>query len=106
MRGDDPCTVLMHTQDAEVRGITDGETVRITGPGGSIDVPAEVCDDILPGVVAVPHGWGHAREGVQLRVAATRPGASVNDVTGALAMDPLSGNAVLQGVPVRIEALP
>ena len=105
-RGKDLCTVLMHPADASARGIGVGDRVRVTGPSGAIELPAEVSEEIMPGVVAVPHGWGHGRSGVGWTIAAGRPGASVNDITDATVMDPLSGNAVLQAVPVRVDLEP
>jgi anaerobic selenocysteine-containing dehydrogenase len=103
VRGRDRCTLLIHPADASARGIAHGQRALLRGPSGSIELPAEVSDEIAPGVVAVPHGWGHDRAGVGWRVAAAHPGANVNDVTGSVPMDPLSGNAVLQAVPVRVE---
>lgn len=105
VRGKDRCTVLINPADARARGIVPGARVLLSGPSGSIEVPAEVSDEIMEGVVAVPHGWGHDRDGVGWRVAADHPGASVNDVTDSRAVDPLSGNAALQAVPVSVEAL-
>ncbi len=102
VRGRDRCTVLMHPDDAAARGLADGDQALVTGGAGSIQVPVEVSAEIMPGVVAVPHGWGHGRPGTGWRTAAAHPGASVNDVIPA-GMDPLSGNAVLQGVPVRVD---
>jgi len=66
-------------------------------------VPAEITDDIMPGVVSLPHGWGHNRDGIRLRVAERAAGASVNDITDGEAIDPLSGNAAFSGLPVRVE---
>jgi hypothetical protein len=63
-----------------------------------------VSDDIAPGVVSMPHGWGHARDGVELRVARERPGASINDVTDDMRVDALSGTAAFSGTPVFVEA--
>ena len=106
VRGRDRCTVLIHPDDAVVRGLGDGDQALVTGRAGVIQVPVEVCDEIMPGVVAIPHGWGHGRQGVGWRTAAAHPGASVNDIIPAQTMDPLSGNAVLQGVPVRVSPIP
>ncbi len=105
VRGKDRCTVLMHPDDAADRGLGDGDQALVTGGAGAIRVPVEISDEIMPGVVAVPHGWGHGRSGVGWRTAAAHPGASVNDLIPANTMDPLSGNAVLQGVPVRVDAI-
>jgi anaerobic selenocysteine-containing dehydrogenase len=66
--------------------------------------PVELSDAMSPGVVSLPHGWGHDRPGAQLSLAAQRPGASLNDVLDDSLRDPLSGNAVLSGVGVTIEA--
>ena len=66
-------------------------------------VPLEVSDEVRPGVVSLPHGWGHEREGTRLRVASARPGVSLNDLTDETLVDPLSGTARLSGVPVQVE---
>ncbi len=106
VRGRNRCTVLVHPDDAVARGISDGQTVRLTSVAGSVDVPAEISDEVMVGVVSMPHGWGHDRPGVGWRVAAEHPGVSVNDVTDPTVVDPLSGNAALQAVSVRLEAVP
>jgi anaerobic selenocysteine-containing dehydrogenase len=69
---------------------------------GEVVVPVAVTDAVMPGVVSLPHGWGHGRPGTRLRVAATRPGASVNDVTDDAFVDALSGASSLSGVPVEV----
>jgi anaerobic selenocysteine-containing dehydrogenase len=71
---------------------------------GAIDLPVEVTADIMRGVVSIPHGWGHARAGARLRVAAAHPGASMNDITDDSKVDPLSGTAILTGLPVEVVA--
>ena len=71
---------------------------------GSVEVPAEVSDEVMPGVVSVPHGWGHGRPGARLAVAAAEPGASANDLTDERFLDPLSGTVALNGVPVEVAA--
>jgi anaerobic selenocysteine-containing dehydrogenase len=70
---------------------------------GEVLVPLEITDDIAPGVVSLPHGWGHARSGVELRVARDHAGASINDVTDDARVDALSGNAAFSGTPVVVE---
>ena len=108
MRGDDRCTLLIHPDDAARRGIGDDGSeaptrVRITSRVGTIEAPAEISDEVMPGVVSLPHGWGHGRDGVRLATAQRHPGASLNDLTDELRVDALSGNAALSGVPVRVE---
>jgi anaerobic selenocysteine-containing dehydrogenase len=68
-----------------------------------VDVPVEVTDAIMPGVVSIPHGWGHAADGVRLQIAAAHAGVNSNRLADELALDPLSGNAVLCGIPVTVE---
>jgi anaerobic selenocysteine-containing dehydrogenase len=72
---------------------------------GEITAPVEVTDAIMPGVVSVPHGWGHDAPGVRMDVAAAHPGVNSNVLTPAEMVDPVSGNAVLNGIPVEVEAV-
>ncbi len=94
---------LLHPQDAARLGLADGASARMTGPqGGAITVQVEVNDSVMPGVVCLPHGWGHGQPGTQMAVAAERPGANLNTVLDDRLRDPLSGNAVLSGVAVTL----
>jgi anaerobic selenocysteine-containing dehydrogenase len=102
MRGRPRCVLLMHPEDGARLGVVHGQRARVTSRAGSVEVVAELSDALMPGVVSLPHGWGHAREGVRLRTAQGHPGVSVNDVTDELAVDALSGNAALNGVPVEV----
>ncbi|MFT5434004.1 MAG: anaerobic selenocysteine-containing dehydrogenase [Myxococcota bacterium] len=101
-RGKHRCSLEMHPDDAAARGVKEGDTVRLTSGEGAIEVPATVTDAIMPGVVCLPHGWGHHLEGVQMRVASARPGRSVNDVIEPGRVDRLSGTAALSGQPVKV----
>jgi len=74
----------------------------VTSRVGSVEIPVEVSDDVMPGVVSIPHGFGHGRTGVGLSVAREKPGVSLNDLTDTERFDPLSGNAVLNTVPVTV----
>jgi anaerobic selenocysteine-containing dehydrogenase len=103
VKGRDRCTLLVHPEDAQKRGIEAGSRVRLSSRAGTIEVVAEISDSVMPGVVSLPHGWGHHREGIALVVARAHAGKSVNDVTDDGAVDELSGNAVLNGVPVDVE---
>ncbi|ABW67301.1 molybdopterin-dependent oxidoreductase [Desulfosudis oleivorans] len=96
------CTLMINTKDAENRSIKSGDTVRVTSNIDSINIEAEVTDRVMPGVVSMPHGWGHDRPGVALRVAAKNPGVSINDITDNKRID-LSGTAAFSGLPVRVE---
>lgn len=80
--------------------------VRVSSAIGSIELPLEVTDAMRPGVVSIPHGFGHDRAGVGWRIAASKAGASVNDINDPELHDILSGNAAMNSVPVRIERLP
>jgi anaerobic selenocysteine-containing dehydrogenase len=90
------------TEDAERLGLEDGGLAAVTSERGSIEVPVEVTDGIMPGVVSIPHGWGHDDPDAQLSVAASHPGANSNLLADEHAIDPLSGNAVLNGIPVEV----
>jgi anaerobic selenocysteine-containing dehydrogenase len=105
MKGRDRCTLLLHPADAAARGIADGAAVRVGSRAGSVEVAAELSDEVMRGVVSLPHGFGHGRPGTGVTVAAAHPGASANDVTDELRVDALGGNAALNGVPVRVEAV-
>jgi anaerobic selenocysteine-containing dehydrogenase len=102
VKGKPRCTLLIHPDDAASRGITDGDTVELASKSGRVRVPAEVSDEIMRGVVSLPHGWGHDRSGTRLGVASVTPGASVNDVTSEDRFDALSGNAALSGLGVIV----
>jgi len=101
-KGAETCLLLVHPDDARRLGLADGAHARVTSAAGCAEAPVRVTDAIMPGVVSLPHGWGHDAPGMQLRVAADHPGANVNALTGELAVDPLSGNAVLNGVAVTV----
>lgn len=103
MRGKDRCTLLVHPDDAEARGIVDGASATVRSRVGEVTAPAEVSDEMMPGVVSLPHGWGHDGRGTRLHVAEERPGVSVNDLTDPREVDPLCGTAVFSGVPVTVE---
>jgi anaerobic selenocysteine-containing dehydrogenase len=106
VKGKPRCTLLINPSDAAARGIADGDLVAVSSRTGRIEVPAATADGIMAGVVSLPHGWGHDRDGVELRIARRIGGASVNDITDADLIDPVSGNAALSGVAVEIERVP
>lgn len=102
MTGKDRCTLMISPEDAGRLGVKSGEVVTLTSRVGQVSAPAEVTDEMMPGVVSLPHGFGHHREGVQLQVATRSPGVSANDLTDEIVTD-ISGNAVFNGVPVTVE---
>lgn len=96
------CTVHVHPSDAARLGLADGEVAQVSSRVGAIELPCEVTEDVMPGVVSIPHGWGHARPGVALAVAREHAGANTNVLTDEQALDPLSGTSVLNGIPVEL----
>ncbi|MXY18121.1 MAG: molybdopterin-dependent oxidoreductase, partial [Acidobacteria bacterium] len=106
LRGDHDCTLLVHPADAAQRQLTSGDLAELQSDAGAVTVPVEVTDAVRPGVVSLPHGWGHGRDGVRLRLAREHAGASVNDVTSERFLDTLSGNAAFNGVPVTLQRRP
>ncbi|MBF6622349.1 MAG: molybdopterin oxidoreductase family protein [Pseudomonas stutzeri] len=96
--------LLMNPADLDRLGLLDGQRVKVRSRVGMIEVDVAASDEMMPGVVSLPHGWGHGRPGVQLEIATRLPGASANDLTDERQLDALSGNAALNGVPVWVEA--
>jgi anaerobic selenocysteine-containing dehydrogenase len=105
VKGKPRCTLQIHPHDADRLGLTDGEVARVRSRVGEVEIPAEVTDGIMPGVVSIPHGWGHDVEGAELAVAERYAGVNTNVLADGSLLDPLSGNAVLNGIPVTVEAL-
>jgi len=103
VRGKDSCIAQLHPDDAGRLGLVDGATARVSSAAGSIDVPVELTDAVMPGVVCIPYGWGHGLPGTRQAVAAGHAGVNVNILTDASVLDPVSGNAVLNGIPVTVE---
>jgi len=99
------CTLHVNPEDAARVGLSDGALGRVRSRTGVIEVAVEVTDAIMPGVVSLPHGWGHDQPGTRLRFAAARPGVNSNVLADEDVLDPLSGNAVLNGIPVQLEAV-
>ncbi|KMO83539.1 molybdopterin-dependent oxidoreductase [Mycolicibacterium chlorophenolicum] len=98
--GTNRCTLRMHPDDAADLGVTD--TAVVKGAGGELVVPVEITEDIRRGVLSLPHGWGHDRAGTGQQLAAGQPGVNVNQLNDGSVLDPLSGTAVLNGVPVTV----
>jgi anaerobic selenocysteine-containing dehydrogenase len=104
VKGENRCTLLINPADAAGRGIADGSRVAVRSRVGAITAVAEVSDEVMPGVVSLPHGWGHDLDGIQLATAQDHPGVSINNLTDDLAIDPLCGNAALNGIAVEVAA--
>ncbi len=100
--GSNRCTLQVHPDDAARLGLTDGAPARISAEGGGLEAVVEVTDAVRTGVVSLPHGWGHDREGARMTVAAATPGVNVNQLLDGSRLDPLSGTAVLNGFPVDV----
>jgi anaerobic selenocysteine-containing dehydrogenase len=105
VKGKSRCTLMIHPRDAATRALEDGASAVVSSRVGEVTLPAEVTDAMMPGVVSIPHGWGHDREGTGWRTAQAHPGASVNDITDDLFLDGLTGTAAFNGVPVEVRAL-
>jgi anaerobic selenocysteine-containing dehydrogenase len=97
------CTLMVHPDDARRLGLSEGEEAVITSRVGEVRAPVSVTDEVMPGVVSLPHGYGHGREGVQLRVAGEHVGVSINDLTDDQSVDRISGNAAFSGIRVTVQ---
>jgi len=104
IKGRPRCTLLIHPEDALSRGLRDGALAEVATPRGTLAIHIEVSDDMMRGVVSVPHGFGHDRDGTQMTVAAAHAGVSINDVTDELHLDRLTGNAAFSGQRVNVRA--
>ena len=105
VKGKERCTLYLHPDDAVRLGLADGERASVTSATGAIEVPVEVTDEIMRGVVSIPHGWGHDADGVRMDVASAHAGVNSNFLADESMVEPLSGNAVLNGIPVEVSGL-
>ena len=100
--GKNRCTLLVNPNDAKRLGLADGGSARIRSDTGELVVPVEVSDEMRTGVVSLPHGWGHDKPGVRLSVAADHAGVNNNLLASGTLVDAISGNAVVNGIPVQV----
>ena len=106
VKGKDRCTMLVHPDDATRLGLVDGGTALVTSAAGELEAPVELTDEVMPGVVSIPHGWGHSAAGTQLSVASEHAGVNSNLLADETLVEPLSGNAILNGIPVEVVPAP
>jgi len=102
VKGKESCTMHVHPEDAQRLGLADGAGARVTSRAGEIVVPVEVTDAVRTGVISIPHGWGHDAEGARMGVARRHAGVNSNLLADELVLEPLSGTAILNGIPVEI----
>ena len=102
VKGKPTCTLHVHPDDALRLGLRDGTPARVSSRVGTVEAPVEVTDSVMAGVVSLPHGWGHDDPGIAMRVAAAHAGTNSNALADEAVVDPLSGNAVLNGIPVTV----
>ena len=100
--GPERCTLQVHPDDAERLGLADGGAARVENRAGSLEATVEVTDAVMPGVVSLPHGWGHDAPGARLGVASAHAGVNANVLADEGLVDAISGNAVLNGIPVAV----
>ena len=106
VKGKDRCTLHIHPADADRLGLLDGGRAVVSSAVGRIEAPVELTDGIMRGVVSIPHGWGHDAPGVRMSVAGDHAGVNSNVLADESQVDPLSGNAVLNGIPVEVAPVP
>jgi anaerobic selenocysteine-containing dehydrogenase len=102
VKGKERCTMHVHPEDAERLGLEDGRRALLRSAAGRLEAPVEITDAIMPGVVSIPHGWGHDAPGARLSVAADHAGVNSNLLADESMVEPLSGNAILNGIPVEV----
>lgn len=104
VKGKSRCTMMIHPENAGALGLKNDQIVNVSSRTGSVNIAAQITDEIMPGVISIPHGWGHNKQGTGWKIAEKNAGVSVNDLTDELFLDDLSGNAALNGVPVTVKA--
>ena len=104
VRGSNKCTAQLHPDDADKLGLRQGALARISSRTGTVTVPVEITDTVRPGVVSIPHGWGHDVPGTRNQVARAHAGVNSNLLADELLLDALSGTAVLNGIPIEVTA--
>ncbi len=102
VKGRDRCTLQVHPDDAAQLGLADGAQATVTSRVGKVEAPVEISDTVMPGVISLPFGWGYDEPGIEMRVARTKPGVNSNALTDDSVIDELSGNAVLNAIPVEV----
>ena len=102
MRGKDRCTLLIHPDDAARHDVADGDIVEVSTIEGSLDVAAEVTEEMMPGVVSLPHGWGHGVDGTLMDIANAHPGVNTNLLNPGALVDVPSNTQVVNGVPCQL----
>jgi anaerobic selenocysteine-containing dehydrogenase len=102
VKGRDRCTLQVNPGDAARLGLEDGGSALVKSAAGEVEAPVEVTDEIMPGVVSMPHGWGHDAPGARLGVAARHAGVNSNVLADETLVDEVSGTAVLNGIPVEV----
>ena len=102
VKGRDRCTALIHPEDAVQHSIKDGESIVVRSRVGAIEIKAELTDEMMPGTISIPHGWGHHRDGIQMDIAAAHAGVSINDIIDEELVDELCGVSVINATPVTI----
>ncbi|RLD28563.1 MAG: molybdopterin oxidoreductase family protein [Bacteroidetes bacterium] len=104
VKGNERCTLLIHSNDAKTLNIKEGQNVTVTSNVGEVKLPIEITNSIMQGVVSIPHGWGHHRKGTNISISQKNAGVSLNDLTNNMQLDSLTGNADFSGTRVKIEA--
>ncbi len=105
VKGKNRCTVMIHPYDAAALKIENAQMVKVESRVGQVELPAELSEEVMQGVVSIPHGFGHNKPGTAWKIAEAHAGVSINDLSDEMQIDELSGNAVLNGVPVSIQVL-
>jgi anaerobic selenocysteine-containing dehydrogenase len=102
VKGKERCTLHVHPDDAARYDLTDGSPAEVRSRAGTVVAPVEVTDAVMPGVVSLPHGWGHDSDGTAQAVASEHAGTNSNVLADEMLLDAVSGNAVLNGIPVEL----
>jgi anaerobic selenocysteine-containing dehydrogenase len=105
VKGKNQCTLLVNSDDANQLNLLSGQTAQVKSRVGELTVELEVSDEMMQGVVSLPHGWGHDMDGTQMTTARLQPGVNINELTDESVVDELTGNACFSGIPVSVHPI-
>ncbi len=105
VKGPNTCTALIHPTDASRLQISTGEIIEVSSDVGQVQIEAEVSEEIMPGTISIPHGWGHNRSGIRMSIAQEHAGVSFNDLADEKLVDELSGVSVINAIPIQVKKL-
>ncbi|HHL32015.1 MAG TPA: molybdopterin oxidoreductase family protein, partial [Oceanospirillales bacterium] len=105
VKGKPRCLAIINQVDAQKHQLQEGDSIKVISQTSELVIAVTITENIKAGIISIPHGWGHNQPDTKLAIANKHPGVNINNLMNDTEIDELSGNAVLAGVPIRIEAI-